>query len=142
VEVKRGSYLNQPFEEEFKYIHKKELNLNNDVVEFINERNSVLPNNIEENLYDNNNVEEFISIQDQLESVNSNPIENEEIIQDNYADLCRAHFEKYVTDSEQYILETDLSKRVTQWNDKLKPILYDQKKKESHSILETTQKRY
>jgi len=26
VEVKRGSYLNQPFEEEFKYIHKKELN--------------------------------------------------------------------------------------------------------------------
>jgi len=66
--------------------------------------------------------------------------EDNQMNQDNYEELCRAHIEKYITDSEQYVQETELSKRVNQWSEKLKPLLTKQEKREKFNIKTYTER--
>lgn len=40
-----------------------------------------------------------------------------------YEDLVRQHIESYVAEAQRYVIETDLSRRVQEWESKIKPLL-------------------
>ena len=43
-----------------------------------------------------------------------------------FEDLCRAHIQKFARGAENYAIETQLSYRVSKWQNRLKPILEDE----------------
>ena len=43
-----------------------------------------------------------------------------------YEDLVRAHIESYVAESKRYVIESDLSARLREWEDKVKPMLEEE----------------
>ena len=45
-----------------------------------------------------------------------------------YARLCRAHVARYMRGTQDYAQETNLTRRVSDWEDKLAPVLTEQKK--------------
>lgn len=53
-----------------------------------------------------------------------------------YEELCRYHIEKHIIESQQYIQESDLTKRVTQWNQRIEPILLEQENRKPFDIKE------
>eukprot|EP01129_Flabellula_baltica_P009973 TRINITY_DN4159_c0_g1_i1.p1 TRINITY_DN4159_c0_g1~~TRINITY_DN4159_c0_g1_i1.p1 ORF type:complete len:810 (+),score=239.12 TRINITY_DN4159_c0_g1_i1:54-2432(+) len=56
-----------------------------------------------------------------------------------YEDLCRKHIEQYYDDSQYFIEESELSKRVHRWNEKIKPILKRQENHKEFQIKEYSQ---
>ena len=53
-----------------------------------------------------------------------------------YAQLCRAHVAAYMRGTHQYAQETNLTRRVTDWEDKLLPVLEDQVQRPQFDIHE------
>jgi len=43
-----------------------------------------------------------------------------------YEDLVRAHIESYVAESKRYVIESDLSARLREWEEKVKPMLEEE----------------
>eukprot|EP01091_Cochliopodium_minus_P014405 TRINITY_DN4885_c0_g1_i1.p1 TRINITY_DN4885_c0_g1~~TRINITY_DN4885_c0_g1_i1.p1 ORF type:complete len:631 (+),score=246.45 TRINITY_DN4885_c0_g1_i1:97-1989(+) len=48
---------------------------------------------------------------------------------DSYEKMCREHIEKYISSASSYIQESELSKRVTNWRNKLEPLIQRQKER-------------
>eukprot|EP00002_Diphylleia_rotans_P035655 TRINITY_DN7802_c0_g1_i7.p1 TRINITY_DN7802_c0_g1~~TRINITY_DN7802_c0_g1_i7.p1 ORF type:complete len:259 (+),score=55.46 TRINITY_DN7802_c0_g1_i7:203-979(+) len=51
-----------------------------------------------------------------------------------YEDLCRMHAESYLRGAEQYAEETALSRRVAEWQEKLRPTLEEQESRKPFDI--------
>jgi hypothetical protein len=51
-----------------------------------------------------------------------------------YEDLCRMHVEKYLKEAETFQQETELSRRVAEWNTRLEPMLKDQESRPPFDI--------
>merc|ERR1711865_1315920 len=51
-----------------------------------------------------------------------------------YEDLCRSHVEAYMRGADAYAHETHLSRRVSEWQDRLEPILLQQDSNPSFDI--------
>jgi condensin-2 complex subunit H2 len=60
--------------------------------------------------------------------------QTEHEIGQNYEELCRKHIENYLTATEQFIRESELSKRVQEWNEKLEPLLREQESRPPFDI--------
>ncbi|CAN0343094.1 unnamed protein product, partial [Ectocarpus sp. 12 AP-2014] len=51
-----------------------------------------------------------------------------------YEDLCRSHIEAFMRGTEKYAHETQLSKRVGAWQEKLEPLMESQEKRQAFDI--------
>jgi condensin-2 complex subunit H2 len=51
-----------------------------------------------------------------------------------YEDLCRDHVEQYLRGAERYLSETQLSKRVQLWQEKLEPMLEEEEKRPNFDV--------
>lgn len=147
--------LMRPFLSEFDYIyHIKTKNISKKIKKNIKkeihdiEKNEGLiasENEYDIPLYDNidilDNIEDDISRDDSNEVQFSYEGTDMDIIdlglddkQYTYEELCKIHIEKHFIDSQKYILETDLTKRVAEWNEKINPILEEQDKRKMFDI--------
>lgn len=52
----------------------------------------------------------------------------------NFEDLCRQHITNFLRGADKYARETNLSKRVSEWNAKLEPILLEQEERPEFDI--------
>lgn len=57
-----------------------------------------------------------------------------------FEELCRAHLQAFRKGAEKYASETQLIKRVDQWQDKLVPVLQDEEKRPEFDILKYSQR--
>jgi len=55
-------------------------------------------------------------------------------VQQSYEDLCRSHVEKYLSSAENYIQENALSQRISEWRNKLAPVLIVQESRTSFDV--------
>lgn len=98
-------------------------------------------------IYDNIDINDYDNIDEEESKDDSNEDQfsygtNMDIIelgiddekQYTYEELCKIHIEKHFVDSQKYILETDLTKRVSEWNEKIHPILEEQDKRKAFDI--------
>ncbi len=51
-----------------------------------------------------------------------------------YEDFCRHHIDNYLTSAEAFAVETALTRRVSEWKDKLEPILSRQEEAKPFDI--------
>eukprot|EP01122_Echinamoeba_exundans_P009129 TRINITY_DN3155_c0_g1_i1.p1 TRINITY_DN3155_c0_g1~~TRINITY_DN3155_c0_g1_i1.p1 ORF type:complete len:787 (+),score=235.97 TRINITY_DN3155_c0_g1_i1:43-2403(+) len=69
-----------------------------------------------------------------LTEVNDGPGSNNPIEYQSYEDLCRMHVEKYLKEAETFQQETELSRRVAEWNTRLEPMLKEQESRPPFDI--------
>jgi condensin-2 complex subunit H2 len=68
----------------------------------------------------------------------SNPMD-ETMYEERFEALCKAHLRAFAAGAERYAAESQLSKRVTDWSGKLKPVLDSEEEREAFDIHKTGQ---
>lgn len=60
---------------------------------------------------------------------------NDESAGKTFEELCRAHIAAFAKGAEKYMTETQLSKRVNEWHERLKPLLEEEEQREAFDII-------